>query len=381
MFFIITNWLMEKEATDPKKSVFRVRTNKPGSSQGLRNSQVLADPVMTPMRVGTTGAERIGMRESKTPIASKNLMSDKTPMVKTGKEFQLAEGLGEIDEKDSEKDPQENLGNIKIRTLKNMKNSNFKQTQMMKATNMYEYEDMEVFATRFNPDDSAVAIGKHASQAGLSNGSVEIKYFAKSKKSLIFQTSPDELPVSHIRWKTQNRLLASNVEGYLIEFDIQESNRPYNVDIKIASVKEEDNQILAMDYSSDVLKVCTAGKDANIRLYDDISKRLVRTYEKGNWFAPGHSNRIFSVKFKPDNPNMLISGGWDGAVFLWDIRESKNVAAFCGPNVSGDTIDCKDNTLLIGSHRSKDPLELWDFKTCKKICTVDVDSDPTVTMA
>jgi COMPASS component SWD3 len=203
----------------------------------------------------------------------------------------------------------------------------------------------------------------------------------KSKKSLIFQTSPDELPVSHIRWKSQNRLLASNVEGYLIEFDIQESKRPVYADIKIASVKEEENQILAMDYSSDVLKVCTAGKDCNIRLYDDISKRLVRTYEKGNWFSPGHSNRVFSVKFKPDNPNMLITGGWDGAVFLWDIRESKNVAAFCGPNVSGDTIDCRDNTILIGSHRSKDPLELWDFKTCKKICTVDVDADPKVQAA
>jgi hypothetical protein len=150
---------MEKETTDPKKSVFRVRTNKPGSSQGLRNSQVLADSVVTPMRLGTTGAERIGIKDAKTPVVNKNLISEKSPVEKTGKVYELSEMLGDLNEKDSEKDQLENLGNIKIKSLKNAKNTNFKQTQIMKATNMYEYEDMEVFATRFNPDDSAVAIG------------------------------------------------------------------------------------------------------------------------------------------------------------------------------------------------------------------------------
>jgi WD40 repeat protein len=25
----------------------------------------------------------------------------------------------------------------------------------------------------------------------------------------------------------------------------------------------------------------------------------------------GHSNRVFAVKFKPENPAILASGGWD----------------------------------------------------------------------
>ena len=141
----------------------------------------------------------------------------------------------------------------------------------------------------------------------------------------------------------------------------------------MASVREEDNQILALDYAPEILKIATAGKDCAVRIYDDNSKRLVRTFEKGSWYSPGHSNRIFSAKFKPKDQNMLVTGAWDAAVFIWDIRQPKHVAAFVGPNVSGDTIDIRDDVILIGSHRAKESIELWDFGSRKKICNVDIE--------
>lgn len=161
------------------------------------------------------------------------------------------------------------------------------------------------------------------------------------------------------------------MEGFLIEYDTVENTQ-------IASLREVDNQILALDYCSELSKIATAGKDANVRIYDDVTKRLVRTYEKGSWYSPGHSNRIFSAKFKNRDPNMLITGGWDSSIFIWDVREPKNVAAFVGPNVSGDTIDTKDNVMLIGSHRARDSIELWDFGTRKKICDIDIEPGKTV---
>lgn len=136
-------------------------------------------------------------------------------------------------------------------------------------------------------------------------------------------------------------------------------------------MQEKDNQILAMDHSSVLNKVATGGKDCAIRLYDDSTKQVVRTYPKGDWYSPGHSNRIFCIKFKNDDNNVMLSGGWDGAVFIWDVREKKYQAAFAGPNVSGDSIDTKDNVILIGSHRAKESLELWDFGKQKRICPVD----------
>ena len=194
---------------------------------------------------------------------------------------------------------------------------------------------------------------------------------ASNKKGELLKTSPDELPISHIRWKSNKRLLCCNVEGFLIEYDTETNSQ-------VASIKEEDNQILALDYSSELGKIATGGKDATIRIYDDVNKRLVRTYEKGSWVSPGHSNRIFSAKFKNKDPNILISGGWDSSVFIWDIREPKCVRAFCGPNISGDTLDTREDVILAGSHRARESLELWDFKTCKKICDVEIEPGHTV---
>ena len=39
----------------------------------------------------------------------------------------------------------------------------------------------------------------------------------------------------------------------------------------------------------------------------------------------GHSNRVFAVKFLEDQPNVIISGGWDANLIIWDIREKSCV--------------------------------------------------------
>ena len=74
--------------------------------------------------------------------------------------------------------------------------------------------------------------------------------------------------------------------------------------------------------------------------------------------SPGHSNRVFSVKFKPDNPNIVVSGGWDNTVQVWDVREEKSVQSFYGPHICGDAIDVHGNTILTGSWRPEDQLEV-----------------------
>lgn len=73
----------------------------------------------------------------------------------------------------------------------------------------------------------------------------------------------------------------------------------------------------------------------------------------------GHSNRIFCVKFNPMQPNMLVSGGWDGTLQIYDIREKGPVACILGPNVcGGDAIDFRNDgvTVLTGSYRQDDAL-------------------------
>jgi len=91
----------------------------------------------------------------------------------------------------------------------------------------------------------------------------------------------------------------------------------------------------------------------------------------GVWQYPGHSNRIFALKFVPSDPNLIITGGWDNTCYFWDLREGKSFASIYGPAISGDALDIKGNTILTGSWRNKDQLELWDFGSRKKITTVN----------
>lgn len=95
------------------------------------------------------------------------------------------------------------------------------------------------------------------------------------------------------------------------------------------------------------------------------------TLDRGLWQNPGHSNRVFSLKFVEDDPDLLISGGWDNNMHIWDLREGKSIACIYGPNISGDAIDCKDGVILTGSCRTKDQLELWDFGTRKLLRGID----------
>lgn len=74
-----------------------------------------------------------------------------------------------------------------------------------------------------------------------------------------------------------------------------------------------DNQLYTIDYNQNGSLLATAGKDKYIRIYDEQTKSLVlKMKESGE--LPGHSNRIFCVKFDPNVENRIASGGWDNTL-------------------------------------------------------------------
>lgn len=138
-----------------------------------------------------------------------------------------------------------------------------------------------------------------------------------------------------------------------------------------SSLPEDNNEIFALDYQSKGDLFATAGKDAKIRLYDDSTKKQVASLVPKQWISPGHTNRIFSVKFINDDTNTLISGGWDNSVYLWDIRLKKSIDSIYGVCLMGDSLDYKAGQILIGNQKNKEQIQLYDYKSRKLIQIID----------
>lgn len=77
---------------------------------------------------------------------------------------------------------------------------------------------------------------------------------------------------------------------------------------------------MTVDYNIDGTQFAAGGNDTVVRVYDEQTRGIVTALEGGGSGEPGHSNRIFCVKFDADDPNILISAGWDNNVKVWDIR-------------------------------------------------------------
>jgi COMPASS component SWD3 len=237
--------------------------------------------------------------------------------------------------------------------------------------------ESEVFSCRYDPTDKYVA-------AGFGDGAIRIYNTLNGKCSFTLCSAIDQwgksgdMPVTSLRWrpanskmKTANVLVASTADGLLKHWHATSG--------KCLSVRRcEDNldqQLYTIDFNTDGSLLATAGKDKYVRLYDEQTKGLVLKMKEGGERFPGHSNRIFAVKFNQNDPNVIASGGWDNTVQIYDIRRRGPVASMYGPHICGEAIDFRSDgtTLLTGSYRGDDVLELWDLRKYQKFRTIDWD--------
>lgn len=77
---------------------------------------------------------------------------------------------------------------------------------------------------------------------------------------------------------------------------------------------KEGTNLNALDFSTDGRIFAVAGEDRHVHIYDETTKQKVHIMEDDGASHPGHSNRVFAVKFHPQDPNVLLSGGWDRTI-------------------------------------------------------------------
>lgn len=77
-------------------------------------------------------------------------------------------------------------------------------------------------------------------------------------------------------------------------------------------------------------------------------------------------NRVFCAKFVPEDHNLVVSGGWDKNVKVWDLRMQQCVRSIIGPYIAGDSIDVHDGFILTGQFTQTNQLQLWYLHSGEK---------------
>lgn len=87
------------------------------------------------------------------------------------------------------------------------------------------------------------------------------------------------------------------------------------------------------------------------------------------------SNNIYAVSFDHNNPNLLVSGGWDEIIYFWDLRSKSSTNYLTGPLVSSESIDYNHEKLVTGTWKGEIGIDLWDLRRFKKLQELEWNSD------
>ena len=227
----------------------------------------------------------------------------------------------------------------------------------------------EIFCVKFSPDGKYLA-------AGCGDGAIRVFSTQNGKLAYTLEGGSNvALPTTAIRFRpvtptsrTKNVMLTANAAGTVQHWHMTSGKCLHDMPL------DDENQVYALDYNDEGSQFATGGKDKCVRIFDEATKSLVVKMHGGLGYSvkntPGHSNRIFSVKFMPGDENTVVSGGWDNTVQIWDIRSGAAVRSIYGPHICGDALDVIGNEIVTGSWRANDQLQTWDLGTGNLISTI-----------
>jgi len=228
-------------------------------------------------------------------------------------------------------------------------------------------EPASALAIEFSPNDEFIALG-------LTNS--VIKVYQASSGALVstlgypkVNTEGYKIPCTSLSFRNvddsgkraKNVLIAGYANGATIHWHVT-SGQALQMNV------EKNNQVNSVVYNKHGSLYCTAGSDFHIRIYDASSTKLVYDMFAGkDGITSGHSNKIFVAKFHTRDPNILLSGGWDNTVQIWDCRVKYSVRSIYGPHICGNSLDINNegDTILTGAYSKDNQLQLWDYNTCK----------------
>ncbi|KAH7289986.1 hypothetical protein KP509_30G027100 [Ceratopteris richardii] len=141
----------------------------------------------------------------------------------------------------------------------------------------------------------------------------------------------------------------------------------------ISTIQEPGNEIFSVAHQDTGVLFATAGLDTKVRIYDGLTRKMSLVLDEGDGSSTtGHTNRIFALKWNLNDTDVIMSGGWDKTLQVWDLRIGKSVRSIYGPFLCGSSLDFDMNNerILTGSWRTSEQLQEWDYGTGALIRTI-----------
>lgn len=175
--------------------------------------------------------------------------------------------------------------------------------------------DSETMSLKFNLDSSLAAIS-------FADGSLQIISTMLGDKLYEIKDEQMIFPVTCVAWKPtrsekqeHQKVLGASLNGEILRWTSKNSNTVEHLRL------DDNHRYHAIDYAQDGRRFCIAGAQPTLEIWDE--ERMTKLQTFGDKIAPAHTNKVFTCRFLEQNPNMMLSGGWDSQVKFWDVRASK----------------------------------------------------------
>ncbi|KAI9347480.1 guanine nucleotide-binding protein subunit beta-2-like 1 [Pilaira anomala] len=128
--------------------------------------------------------------------------------------------------------------------------------------------------------------------------------------------------------------------------------------------------VLSVSFSADNRQIVSGSRDKTIKMWNTLGEC------KYNITQDNHSDWVSCVRFSPDPKKaLLVSGGWDKLVKVWDLTKLELRTDFIGHNGYINTVTISPDGTLCASAGRDGKIMLWDLNDSKHLYSLEAGKE------
>jgi WD40 repeat protein/serine/threonine protein kinase len=164
---------------------------------------------------------------------------------------------------------------------------------------------------------------------------------------------------------SSKQLFEGGQDGRIRSFDLRGNSR--------GVIGELDKPVLSLAYAAGPRLLVSGGADRSVKLWDEKRRRLIRAY-------PGHSEEVHAVAISVDGA-VVASGSNDQTVIVWAAGSDRQIAVLRGHTGRVLSLAFSPRGQLLASASEDGTVKLWDWSQGKLLHTYEGHAQPVRSIA